>query len=113
VQAEERRPADALYGQRVYSWVLVRAGKRDVQTAFFIDPATARHQTTHERTTGDEQAAAAGGGDQNGSAAASAEYVGVESVWNHRNYYVNMQHGSTDVQVYPTTSQLTHRRTGK
>ena len=71
-----------LYGQRVHSWVLVLAGKRDVSASFFIDPSTGRHQLT--------DAELVSGG---------AEYLGVESVWNHQNYYVNMQQCSTAVQV--------------
>jgi len=71
-----------LYGQRVHSWVLVLAGKRDVPAAFFIDPSTARHQPTDADPV-----------------SGNAEYLGVESVWNHQNYYVNMQECSTAVQV--------------
>ena len=80
---ELEKPApDVLYGQRVHSWVLVLSGKRDVTAAFFIDPCTARHQLVDADLV-------------NGN----AEYLGVESVWNNRNYYVNMQECSTAVQV--------------
>jgi len=73
---------DVLYGQRVHSWVLVLCGKRDVAASFFVDPATARHQlVSAELVSG------------------SAEYLGIESVWNNDNYYVNMQQCSTEVQV--------------
>jgi len=82
----ETRPVDTLYGQRVYSWVLVRAGKRDVNCSFFIDPPTGRHQQT--------------------DAPGTADYLGVESVWNHRNYHVNMQHCSTAVQVHAPVTGL-------
>jgi len=74
-----------LYGQRVYSWVLLRAGKREVVTSFFIDPCTGRQQATDAEPV-----------------SGSAEYLGVESVWNHRNYYVNMQDCSSAVQVSST-----------
>ena len=87
----EKAPADLMYGQRVHSWVLVVPGKRDVDTAFFIDPCSARHQLT----------------DADPQAPGAAQYVGVESVWNHRNYYVNMQDCSTTVQA--RLHRLTHR----
>ena len=61
---------------------MILAGKRDVTSSFFIDPSTARHQLTDaDPVTG------------------NAEYLGVESVWNHQNYYVNMQECSTAVRV--------------
>ena len=31
-------------------------------------------------------------------------YLGIESVWNHKNYWVNMQDCSHGVQVYCTVS---------
>jgi len=79
----ERPPPDVLYGQRVHSWVLVLSGKRDVTSTFFIDAATARHQFVDADLV-----------------SGNAEYLGVESVWNSHNYYVNMQQCSTDVQVF-------------
>ncbi|XP_061781831.1 dynein regulatory complex subunit 7 [Nerophis lumbriciformis] len=66
---EEPQPAvDSLRGLRVHCWVLVLAGCRSVQENFFIDPLTGRsYSTTHDH------------------------FLGVESVWNNLNYYVNMQ----------------------
>lgn len=58
--------------QRVHAWVLVRAGKREVGRDFFVEPST-----------GDFFQADDGG------------YLGVEAVWNHRNYWVNMQQPSS------------------
>ena len=78
----ERPAADVLYGQRVHSWVLVLSGKRDVMSSFFIDLPTARHQLVDADLD-----------------SGNAEYLGVESVWNSSNYYVNMQECSTAVQV--------------
>ncbi|NXC20929.1 DRC7 protein, partial [Corythaeola cristata] len=64
----EKPKRDPLYGLRVHAWVLVLPGKREVPEAFFINPFTGnRHSTTDER------------------------FLGIESVWNHRNYWVNMQ----------------------
>ncbi|XP_057685310.1 dynein regulatory complex subunit 7 isoform X1 [Corythoichthys intestinalis] len=61
-------PADPLRGLRVHCWVLVLAGCRSVQENFLIDPLTGRsYSTTYEH------------------------FLGVESVWNNLNYYVNMQ----------------------
>ncbi|XP_077368253.1 dynein regulatory complex subunit 7 isoform X2 [Festucalex cinctus] len=69
-QQEEvpRPPVDSLRGLRIHCWVLVLAGCRSVQENFFIDPLTGRsYSTTNEH------------------------FLGIESVWNNLNYYVNMQ----------------------
>ncbi|NWH60484.1 DRC7 protein, partial [Geococcyx californianus] len=59
---------DPLRGLRVHAWVLVLSGKRDIPKTFFINPFTGKsHSTTDER------------------------FLGIESVWNHRNYWVNKQ----------------------
>ncbi|XP_049609559.1 dynein regulatory complex subunit 7 isoform X1 [Syngnathus scovelli] len=61
-------PDDPLQGLRVHCWVLVLAGCRSVEDNFFVDPMTGRsYSTTYEH------------------------FLGVESVWNNLNYYVNMQ----------------------
>ncbi|XP_036399662.1 dynein regulatory complex subunit 7 [Megalops cyprinoides] len=64
----ERPPPDPLLGQRVHSWVLVLSGSRDVPENFFIDPLTGRSFSTSD-----------------------SSFLGIESVWNHQNYWVNMQ----------------------
>ncbi|XP_069773299.1 dynein regulatory complex subunit 7 isoform X2 [Narcine bancroftii] len=59
---------DIMYGLRVHCWVLVLAGKREVPENFFIDPLTGNsYGTTNER------------------------FLGIESIWNYKNYWVNMQ----------------------
>ncbi|XP_060684924.1 dynein regulatory complex subunit 7 [Hemiscyllium ocellatum] len=59
---------DVMHGLRVHCWVLVLSGKREVPENFFIDPFTGNsYETTNER------------------------FLGIESIWNHRNYWVNMQ----------------------
>ncbi|XP_010292444.1 PREDICTED: coiled-coil domain-containing protein lobo homolog, partial [Phaethon lepturus] len=64
----EKPKRDPLYGLRVHAWVLVLSGKREVPETFFINPFTGNsHSTTDEH------------------------FLGIESVWNHRNYWVNMQ----------------------
>jgi len=68
---------DCLYGLRVHSWVLVLAGKRDVAETFFIEPLTGLPHAVD-----------------------SANYLGIESVWNHQQYWVNMQDCSSGVTVH-------------
>ncbi|XP_013856194.1 dynein regulatory complex subunit 7 [Austrofundulus limnaeus] len=67
-ESECQRPADPLQGLRVHCWVLVRSGSRGVQENFFIDPLTGTSSPTD-----------------------SADFLGVECIWNHQNYFVNMQ----------------------
>nr|XP_037863971.1 dynein regulatory complex subunit 7 [Chlorocebus sabaeus] len=66
-EAEKAKP-DALHGLRVHSWVLVLSGKREVPENFFIDAFTG-----HSYSTQDEH------------------FLGIESLWNHKNYWINMQ----------------------
>ncbi|OPJ78015.1 dynein regulatory complex subunit 7 [Patagioenas fasciata monilis] len=68
VMEVEKPKRDPLNGLRVHAWVLVLSGKREVPETFFINPFTG-----HSHGTKDEQ------------------FLGIESVWNHRNYWVNMQ----------------------
>ena len=61
---------------RVHSWVLVLEGKREVPESFFIEPLTGMsHSINDDR------------------------YHGIESIWNHKNYWVNMQDCSEGVAV--------------
>lgn len=64
----EKPPADPLYGQRVHCWVLVLSGKREVPESFFVEALTGTAVSTKDDN-----------------------YLGIESVWNHKNYWVNMQ----------------------
>ncbi|XP_043083581.1 dynein regulatory complex subunit 7 isoform X1 [Puntigrus tetrazona] len=69
LQKERERPApDPLRGLRVHCWVLVLSGNREVPENFFIDPLTGKSYST----TNDN-------------------FLGIESVWNHQNYWVNKQ----------------------
>lgn len=68
VQKLENANPDPLHGLRVHSWVLVLSGKREVPESFFIDPFTARSYSTQDD-----------------------RFLGIESLWNHKNYWVNMQ----------------------
>uniref|UniRef100_A0A452V8J2 Dynein regulatory complex subunit 7 n=1 Tax=Ursus maritimus TaxID=29073 RepID=A0A452V8J2_URSMA len=64
----EKAKTDPLHGLRVHSWVLVLSGKREVPESFYIDPFTARSYSTQDD-----------------------HFLGIESLWNHKNYWVNMQ----------------------
>ncbi|XP_059160547.1 dynein regulatory complex subunit 7-like [Physella acuta] len=68
-QAELEKPQpNPLHGLQIHSWVLVLSGKREVPESFFIEPFTGlSHPTT------------------------SDAYLGIESLWNHLNYWVCMQ----------------------
>ncbi|XP_060741330.1 dynein regulatory complex subunit 7 [Tachysurus vachellii] len=68
LKEEQERPKDPLWGLRIHSWVLVLAGKRDISENFFIDPLSGQRFPT-----------------------SSSSFLGIESVWNHENYWVNMQ----------------------
>ncbi|XP_073325702.1 dynein regulatory complex subunit 7 [Pagrus major] len=67
-QESELPPADPLRGLRVHCWVLVLSGSRSIQENFFIDPLTGNSYRTDD-----------------------GSFLGIESVWNNLNYYVNMQ----------------------
>ncbi|NXJ32559.1 DRC7 protein, partial [Ciconia maguari] len=68
VMEVEKPKSDPLYGLRVHAWVLVLPGKREVPETFFINPFTGNSHSTMDE-----------------------HFLGIESVWNHRNYWVNMQ----------------------
>ncbi|CAH0551832.1 unnamed protein product [Brassicogethes aeneus] len=64
---EEKRPFDSLEGQRIHGWILLKEGK-DVEAPFFLEPTTGfRYELD------------------------SAMYCGIESLWNDKNYWINMQ----------------------
>ncbi len=76
VAEAEAPPPDKYYGLRIHCWVLVLSGKREVAQSFFIEP-----------TTGEDRPL---DWDQ---------YLGIETLWNHKNYWVNMQDCSKGVEV--------------
>ncbi|XP_028814113.1 dynein regulatory complex subunit 7 isoform X2 [Denticeps clupeoides] len=61
-------PPDPLHGLRVHSWVLVKSGMQDIPEDFFIEPLSGRSFST-----------------------TCHSFLGIESVWNHQNYWVNLQ----------------------
>jgi hypothetical protein len=75
-QEAEAPPPDKWHGLRFHCWVLVLSGKRQVAQGFFIEP------TTGESLPLD-----------------CDEYLGIESLWNHKNYWINMQDCSQGVKV--------------
>ncbi|XP_071453633.1 dynein regulatory complex subunit 7 isoform X2 [Hetaerina americana] len=68
IEELEKPPPDPLFARRVHSWVVVLPGRQDINSPFFIEPSTGVH---HELS--------------------SPFYLGLESVWDHRNYWVNLQ----------------------
>ena len=85
-QELERPSPDPLQGQMLHCWVLVLAGKREILDNFFIDPLTGKSY---------------GLGDES--------FLGVESLWNQHNYWVNMQdcsHGCSVRTAAPPNSPL-------
>jgi len=54
--------------RRVHAWVLIKAGRRGMAENLFVEPTTGRSYPI----TG-------------------SPYLGIESLWNHRNYWVNLQ----------------------
>ncbi|KAG7389750.1 hypothetical protein PHYPSEUDO_009670 [Phytophthora pseudosyringae] len=65
---ENDEDEDPLEGKRAHAWVLIRAGKREVPEHFYLEPSTGRSYSL-----------------------ADSPYTSIESVWNHENYWVNMQ----------------------
>jgi hypothetical protein len=59
---------DELYGQRYHAWVMVSPHKRELGGYFFIEATNGRIYPVE-----------------------SSPYFGIETLWNHRNYWVNMQ----------------------
>jgi hypothetical protein len=53
---------------RVHAWVLVRPGRRDVKETMFLEPSTGRAFSV-----------------------AGSPYLGIETLWNHQNFWINME----------------------
>lgn len=68
LQEVEKPKRDSLHGLRVHAWVLVLSGKRKVPETFFINPFTGNSHSTKDES-----------------------FLGIESIWNDKNYWVNMQ----------------------
>ncbi|KAH9593703.1 Dynein regulatory complex subunit 7 [Schistosoma haematobium] len=75
--AEEERykpTVDPLFGLRIHAWVLILPGKREVPEAFFVETLTGLAKPLD-----------------------CSMYLGIESLWNDHNYWVNMQDCSTGI----------------
>lgn len=69
----EKAPYDELLGRRIHFWVLVLPNHReDVTVPFFIEPSTGESFLVDDEET-------------------EKLYFGVESLWNDKNYWCNMQ----------------------
>lgn len=77
VYDEEEDDDDPLEGKRMHAWVLVRAGKRDVAEHFFLEATTGLRYPLRD-----------------------CPYAQIESVWNHENYWVNMQPHPVDMMLF-------------
>jgi len=69
----KERAVDPLHGKRAHAWVLVKRGRRDVTEDVFIEPSTGTIYPV-----------------------SNSPYLGVDSVWNERNYWVNVQTSEQD-----------------
>ncbi|XP_069689731.1 dynein regulatory complex subunit 7 isoform X2 [Periplaneta americana] len=68
IEEFEKPPPDEIFGTRVHSWVVVLPTSIKVMEPFFIDPLTGNKYQLSE-----------------------PNYLGVESIWNTTNYWVNLQ----------------------
>ncbi len=74
LQELEKPPPDEYYGLRYHCWVLVLSGKREIGQSFFIEPTTSQAQSLQWDN-----------------------YLGIETLWNDKNLWVNMQDCSEGV----------------
>ncbi|XP_047369300.1 dynein regulatory complex subunit 7-like isoform X1 [Vespa velutina] len=77
----EKPPPDKYYGYRVHAWVVVLPAlnnmkERQVKNPFFIEPSSGEMYDLLDPRT-------------------NLLYLGVESIWNDQNYWINMQQDST------------------
>lgn len=77
VYDEEEDDDDPLEGKRMHAWVLIRAGKREVSEHFFLEATTGRSYPLRD-----------------------SPYLRIESVWNHENYWVNMQPHPVELMLF-------------
>ncbi|XP_067012895.2 dynein regulatory complex subunit 7 [Anabrus simplex] len=68
IEEFERPPPDELYALRIHSWIVVLPGTRDVTEPFFIESSTGNRCELSDK-----------------------QYLGLESLWDHTNYWVNLQ----------------------
>ena len=65
---KKEQPDDSHDGvKRAHAWVLIKAGHREMKESIFIEPTTGRSY-----------------------ALTASPYLGIETMWNHKNFWVNM-----------------------
>ncbi|XP_075982629.1 coiled-coil domain-containing protein lost boys isoform X2 [Anticarsia gemmatalis] len=67
----EKPPPDDIDGWRTHAWIIVLPGFMGVEEPFFIEPSEGQGHPTNAK-----------------------QYQHIESIYNHENYYVNIQDGS-------------------
>jgi hypothetical protein len=65
----------------MHSWVLLKAGKKEIKENIFVEPSTGRIYSVN-----------------------NSPYLAIESVWNHSNYWVNLQFENKVAHVRKITS---------
>eukprot|EP00792_Barthelona_sp_PAP020_P008849 TRINITY_DN3253_c1_g2_i1.p1 TRINITY_DN3253_c1_g2~~TRINITY_DN3253_c1_g2_i1.p1 ORF type:complete len:823 (+),score=222.69 TRINITY_DN3253_c1_g2_i1:60-2471(+) len=65
---DKEEQKDPFFGKRIHSWVYVAPGYRGITEAFFIEPSTGQRKELNDKS-----------------------YIGLEAIFNHRNYFINMQ----------------------
>jgi hypothetical protein len=79
---EQKQLFDPLKNKRIHFWILVKSGQRGISDSFFIESTTGKiynflnHNSDNDK---DEE----------------CPYIRIESVWNEKNYWVNVQYKHT------------------
>lgn len=100
----EQLPPDPQHGQRVHTWVLVLIPHETLKTTNM--PSGDEEPQSSAGTIDEQSSAAANGGETQANPVAAifiepstglqfeqsdSRYLGIESVWNHENYYVSRE----------------------
>lgn len=77
VQRNQRPPTpDPLFGFRTHAWVMIMKGKRSVENSFFLEPFSGLRKEISD-----------------------PNFLGIEAVFNEKNYYANIQDCSAGISV--------------
>lgn len=68
IDEEYTGPKDKYHGKRTHAWILILPGKRDVEAPFFLEPFSGTFRQIKD-----------------------PNFLGIEGVFNHQNYYINHQ----------------------
>ena len=99
---------DKYHGLRVHCWVLILSGKREVPQNFFIEPTTGNHYIIPTASIYTPvcyvcvcvcvcMCVCVSGKSYSTD---SELYLGIESLWNHHNYWINMQDCAQGLKVF-------------